>query len=102
MSMALQRSPALFPVCRQASLRLAGFPAGEAGRVEKAEGKIEETGTLSGRFPKLSLSAHWLAGRARHPPFSGLVPRFCSIPAFAGLFDGTLAGFRASSGFQTG
>ena len=63
------RPAARFPVCRQACLRLAAFPVGRAETAEKAEGKIEETGTLSGRFPKLLLSAHWLGGRFRHHGF---------------------------------
>jgi hypothetical protein len=50
-------------------LRLAAFPVGRAETAKKAEGKIEETGTLSGRFPKLLLSAHWLGGRFRHYGF---------------------------------
>ena len=60
MRMALPRLLALVPVCSQAGLRLAAFPAGRAERSEKAEGKIKETGTTSGRFLKLLLSAHWL------------------------------------------
>jgi hypothetical protein len=43
--------------------------AGRADRIAKVERKIEETGTLSGRFPKLLLSAHWLGGRFRHYGF---------------------------------
>jgi hypothetical protein len=70
--MAFLRPAARFPVCRQACLRLAAFPVGRAETAEKAEGKIEETGTLSGRFPKLSLSAHWLGGRFRHYGFERL------------------------------
>lgn len=69
MRMAFLRPAARFPVCRQACLRLTAFPVGRAETAEKAEGKIEETGTLSGRFPKLSLSAHWLGGRFRHHGF---------------------------------
>jgi len=72
MRVAFPRPAARFRVCRQASLRLAAFPVGRAETAEKAEGKIEETGTLSGRFPKLSLSAHWLGGRFRHHGFEGL------------------------------
>jgi hypothetical protein len=67
--MAFPRPAARFPVCRQACLRLAAFTVGRAETAEKAEGKIEETGTLSGRFPKLPLSAHWLGGRFRHHGF---------------------------------
>jgi hypothetical protein len=52
-------------------LRLAAFPVGRAETAEKAEGKIEETGTLSGRLLKLLLSAHWLGGRFRHHSFGG-------------------------------
>ncbi len=69
MRMTFPRPAARFPVCRQACLRLAAFPVRGAETAEKAEGKIEETGTLSGRFPKLSLSAHWLGGRFRHYGF---------------------------------
>ncbi|WP_322994332.1 hypothetical protein [Castellaniella sp.] len=69
MRTAFPRPAARFPVCRQACLRLAAFPVGRAETAEKAEGKIEETGTLSGRFPKLLLSAHWLGGRFRHYGF---------------------------------
>lgn len=60
MRMAFSRSAEVIPVCRQAGLRLAAFPAGKAKKAEKAEGKIEETGTMSGRFPKLLLPAHCL------------------------------------------
>lgn len=70
MRMAILRPPARFPVCRQACLPMAAFPVGRAQTAEKAEGKIEETGTMSGRFPKLSLSAHWLGGRFRHHSFA--------------------------------
>jgi hypothetical protein len=69
MRTAFPRSAARIPVCRQADLRQAAFGAGQAGRAKRAEGKIEETGTLSGRFPKLLLSAHWLGGRFRHHGF---------------------------------
>ena len=69
MRTAFPRPAARFAVCRQAGLRLAAFPVGRAETAEKAEGKIEETGTMSGRFPKLLLSAHWLGGRFRHHGF---------------------------------
>ncbi|MFC3061586.1 hypothetical protein [Paenirhodobacter populi] len=52
--------------------------ARKAKKAGKVEGKIEETGTMSGRFPKLSLSAHWLGGRFRHHGFgrrSAAIPR---------------------------
>ena len=60
------RSARSVPVSSQAGLRLAGFPAGRTERAVRREGKIEGTGTLSGRVPKLLLSAHWLGGRFRH------------------------------------
>jgi len=62
-------------------LRLVAFPVGRAETAEKAEGKIEETGTMSGRFPKLSLSAHWLGGRFRHCCFEGWSAAFSSNAA---------------------
>ena len=57
MSMASPRSFGPVSVCSQAGLRLAAFPAGRAKREGKAEGKIKETGTLSGRFLGKPLSA---------------------------------------------
>ena len=71
MRIAFPRPLALVPVCSQAGSRLAAFPVGRAERSEKAEGKIKETGTTSGRFLKLLLSAHWLGGRFRHHGFEG-------------------------------
>ena len=56
--------------CR-AGLRPAGFPAGRAEKTERAEGKIKEDGTISSRFWKLLLSAHWLGVRFRHHGFEG-------------------------------
>ncbi|WP_043062804.1 hypothetical protein, partial [Brucella anthropi] len=35
------------------------------------EGKIKEDGTISGRFWKLLLSAHWIGARFRHHGFEG-------------------------------
>lgn len=35
------------------------------------EGKIKEDGTISSRFWKLLLSAHWLGDRFRHHGFEG-------------------------------
>ena len=58
MRMALPHPLALVPVCSQAGSRLAAFPVLRAGRKERAEGKIKETGTLSGRFLGKPLSAH--------------------------------------------
>ncbi len=69
MRTAFPRPAARIPVCRQAGLRLAAFPVGEAERAERAEGKIKEDGTLSGRFRKLLLSAHWLREPRAAPRF---------------------------------
>jgi hypothetical protein len=68
---AFPRSAALIPVSSQAGFCPAGFPAGRAEKTERAEGKIKEDGTMSGRFWKLLLSAHWLGGRFRHHGFEG-------------------------------
>lgn len=71
MRMAFPRLAAIIPVSSQAGLRPAGFWAGRAEKAERAEGKIKEDGTMSGRFWKLLLSAHWLGGRFRHHGFEG-------------------------------
>jgi len=68
---AFPRSAALIPVSGQAGFCPAGFSAGGAEKAERAEGKIKEDGTMSGRFWKLSLSAHWLGVRFRHHGFEG-------------------------------
>ena len=73
MKMAFPRSAALVSVCSQAGLRLAAYRDGRAERAEGAEGKIKEDGTMSGRFWKLSLSAHWLGEPRAAPSF--LPPR---------------------------
>ncbi|MCM2505527.1 hypothetical protein NDN16_17825 [Aureimonas altamirensis] len=70
MKTAFPRFAARIPVSSQARFRLAEIPAGRAERAGKAEGKIKQTGTMSGRFGKLSLSAHWLAGPRPAPWFS--------------------------------
>ena len=69
MRMAFPRPLALVPVCSQAGSRLAAFPVGRAERSEKAEGKIKETGTLSGRFLGKPLSAHCFGTRRTAPCF---------------------------------
>lgn len=69
MRMAFSRPLALVPVCSEARLRLAAFPVGRAERLEKAEGKIKETGTLSGRFLGKPLSAHCFEARRTAPSF---------------------------------
>ncbi len=72
MKTAFPRSAALIPVSSQSGFCPAGFPAGGAEKAERAEGKIKEGGTISGRFWKLLLSAHWLGVRFRHRGFEGL------------------------------
>lgn len=71
MKAAFPRSAVLVLASGRAGLRPAGFPAGGAEKTERAEGKIKEDGTMSGRFWKLLLSAHWLGGRFRHHGFEG-------------------------------
>lgn len=85
MRTALPRSEVLISVCRQTCLRLAGFPAGGAERAEKAEGKIKEDGTMSGRFRKLLLSAHCLGGPRAAPRF--LTPRAAILRKALALLD---------------
>ena len=69
MSMASPRAFGPLPVCSQARGRLAAFPAGRAKRGRKAEGKIKETGTLSGLFLGKPLSAHCFGARRTAPCF---------------------------------
>ena len=69
MSMASPRAFGPLSVCSQAWVRLAAFPAGRAKREGKAEGKIKETGTLSGRFLGKPLSAHCFGARRTAPCF---------------------------------
>ena len=69
MSMVSPRTFGPLPVCSQARGRLAAFPAGRAKRERKAEGKIKETGTLSGRFLDKPLSAHCFGTRRTAPCF---------------------------------
>ncbi|ANG98792.1 hypothetical protein A8A54_19530 [Brucella pseudogrignonensis] len=69
MSMASPRFFGPLPVCSQARERLAAFPAGRAKRAGKAEGKIKETGTLSGPFLGKPLSAHCFGARRTAPCF---------------------------------
>lgn len=71
MKAAFPRSATLVSASSRAGLRPAGFPAGRAEKTEGAEGKIKEDGTISGRFWKLLLSAHWLGDRFRHHGFEG-------------------------------
>lgn len=55
--------------------------AGEAKRAVGREGKIKEDGTISGRFRKLLLSAHWLG-----EPQAALF----LLPSRAAMFRNTL------------
>lgn len=50
---------------------------GGAEREEAAEGKIKQTGTLSGGFVELSLSTHWLE-EPRAAPFFPM-PRVATL-----------------------
>lgn len=63
------------PAARSAAPSCSGWSrtmkAGGAEKAERAEGKIKEDGTISGRFWKLLLSAHWLGCRFRHHGFEG-------------------------------
>ncbi|MFZ5747146.1 MAG: hypothetical protein ACOY45_05740 [Pseudomonadota bacterium] len=60
MKTAIERDVASVSVCR----RIAGIPgektAGDAEKAERREGKIKQSGTLSGRLGEKLLSAHWL------------------------------------------
>lgn len=69
MSMGSPRCIGPLPLCSQASGRLAVFLIGRAKRAGKAEGKIKETGTLSGRFLGKPLSAHCFGARRTAPCF---------------------------------
>ena len=73
MRAAFPRSAAQVSASSRAGLRPAGFGVGKAERAEGAEGKIKEDGTMSGRFLKLLLSAHWLGEPRAAPRF--LPPR---------------------------
>ena len=80
MRTAIRRTARPVPVSSQAGLRPSGIPAGRTERAVRREGKIEGTGTMSGRFPKLLLSAHWLGRRFRH---HDLERRSAAIPCNA-------------------
>ncbi|WP_147272146.1 hypothetical protein [Phyllobacterium salinisoli] len=69
MRMAFPRPLALVSVCSQAGSRLAAFPVLRAGREEKAEGKIKETGTMRWRFQGKPLSAHCFGAALAAPRF---------------------------------
>ena len=98
MTTAFPRAAAFVPVCSQAGLRLAALRAGEAERAEGAEGKIKEDGTMSGRFWKLLLSAHWLGGRFRHHGFEG--PRAAILRKALALLGFERHHRRRSAGFR--
>jgi len=94
MTTAFPRAAAFVPVCSQAGLRLAALRAGEAERAEGAEGKIKEDGTMSGRFWKLLLSAHWLGK-------SCAAPRFLTLRAAMSRKALALQGFERHHGRRT-
>lgn len=73
MRAAFPRSAAQVSASSRAGLRPAGFGVGKAERAEGAEGKIKEDGTMSGRFWRLLLPAHWLGESRAAPRF--LPPR---------------------------
>ena len=98
MSMAFPRSFGLVPVCSQAGLRLATFPAGRAKREGRAEGKIKEHGTPPRQFGKFLLSAHWLAGPQAAPRFwasrAVIVHNPLALLGFDRHYGGEMTGFR--------
>ena len=98
MSMALLRSFGPVPVCSQAGLRLAVFPAGRAKREGRAEGKIKEHGTSPRQFRKFLLSAHWLAGPQAAPRFwasrAAIVRNTLVLLGFYRHYGGEMTGFR--------
>ena len=98
MRAAFPRSAALVSASGRAGLRPAGFPAGGAEKTERAEGKIKEDGTISGRFWKLLLSAHWLGGRFRHHGFEG--PRAAILRKALALLGFERHHRRRSAGFR--
>jgi hypothetical protein len=63
------RVAAFIPVCRRQGRNPVQRQAGGAERAVRAEGKIKETGTMSARFLKLLLSAHWLGSPHAAPHF---------------------------------
>jgi hypothetical protein len=67
MKAAFPHSAHSVPVSRQAGLCLAELPPGKAKTVEKGEGKIKQTGTMSGRFVVKFLSAHCFGARRTAP-----------------------------------
>jgi hypothetical protein len=85
MTTAFSRAAAFVAICSRADSRLAAYRAGRAERAEGAEGKIKEDGTMSGRFWKLSLSAHWL-GEPRAAPYF-LPPRAACLRKALALQD---------------
>ena len=98
MRAAFPRSAALVSASGRAGLRPAGFSAGGAEKAERAEGKIKEDGTISGRFWKLLLSAHWLGGRFRHHGFEG--PRAAILRKALALLGFERHHRRRSAGFR--
>ena len=98
MRMAFPRLLALVPVCSQAGSRLAACPAGNAGRSEKAEGKIKETGTALTRFLGKPLSAHCFGAALAAPWFwmsrAACLRKALALPGFERHHDPKSAVFR--------
>jgi hypothetical protein len=86
MTTAFPRSAAFFSMCRKAGLREVAIRAGRTERAKEAEGKIKEDGTMSGRFWKLLLSAHWLgephAAPCFLPPRAAFVRKALALQGF--------------------
>tara|TARA_B100000378_G_C17967316_1_gene385760 strand:+ start:598 stop:882 length:285 start_codon:yes stop_codon:yes gene_type:complete len=62
-------SLALVPVCSEARLRLAALPAEKAERLEEAEGKITETGTVRRQFQGKPLFVYCFSAALAAPSF---------------------------------
>ncbi|RVM04654.1 hypothetical protein [Sinorhizobium meliloti] len=86
MSMAFSRLFALISVCSHAGSRLAAFPVLRAGREERAEGKIKETGTMRRRFQGKPLSAHCFGAALAAPSiWSPRAASWCKALALLGF-----------------
>ena len=82
MSTMLSYRAAHIPASSHAESRVTGLLAEKAKRAAGREGKIKEDGTMSGRFWKLLLSAHWLG-----EPHAALL----SLPPRAAIWRNALA-----------
>ncbi|WP_321363896.1 hypothetical protein [uncultured Celeribacter sp.] len=82
MSAVLSHTATQVPASSHADSSVTGVRAGEAKRAVGREGKIKDDGTMSGRFWKLLLSAHWLG-----EPHAALL----SLPPRAAIWRNALA-----------